>query len=100
MKKEKKDQKEAEKPKKVKKTTPKIAKYVISCQKTCEKLVEKARKNHLVAQLGKRNEGFLVDVLWISNYEEESAEWEEFKIDLKTEGIHSFRDLSYLKNKL
>ena len=86
--------------KKVKKERPKVAKYVINDQKTYEKLVKEAKNDNFVAVLGQRAEGFLVDVLWVKNIEESSSKWEEYKININSEGIHSFKSFPYLKNKL
>jgi hypothetical protein len=85
---------------KVKKERPKVGKYVINCQNTCEKLVKEAKKDNLVAVLGNRKDGTLVDVLWIKNIDEASSKWSEYEVNIKDEGCHQFKSFPYLKNKI
>jgi hypothetical protein len=82
----------------VKKKNPVVGKYVFPTEERGRKLMEDVSKNTLIAVLGNRASGFLVDVLWMKGKENE--EWEEYRIDLETEGVHKFRDYSYLKNKI
>jgi len=77
---------------------PTVGKYVFPNEELGRKLIECVSKDNLVAVLGNRASGFLVDVLWMNN--ECCEEWAEYRIDLETEGIHKFRDYSYLKNKI
>ncbi len=76
---------------------PTVGKYVFPNEELGRKLIECVSKDNLVAVLGNRTSGFLVDVLWMNN---ECEEWAEYRIELETEGIHKFRDYSYLKNKV
>ena len=76
---------------------PIVGKYVFPNEEQGRKLIECVSKDTLVAVLGNRTSGFLVDVLWMKGTE--ADKWEEFKIDLDTEGVHKFRDFNYLDNK-
>jgi len=93
-------EKKVVKAKKVQKERPKVGKYVIKCPKTYENLIKEAKKDNLVAFLGKRAEGFLVDVLWVKNIEESSSKWDEYKVNIKDEGCHQFKSFPYLKHKI
>ena len=61
-------------------------------------MISKISKENLVAILGNRQSGFLVDVLWKKGTEDKN--WNTHKVDLDTEGVHQFRNTNYLKNKI
>ncbi|MBC8304213.1 MAG: hypothetical protein H8E55_51705 [Pelagibacterales bacterium] len=77
---------------------PTVGKYVFPNEEQGRKLLECVSKDNLIAVLGNRTSGFLVDILWTNG--ECCEEWAEYRIELETEGIHKFRDYSYLKNKI
>ena len=47
--------------------------------------------SNLIAKLGLRQQGFLVDVLW----HEENEDWKEFEVNVYGEGCHQFKGYKY-----
>ena len=89
------DQKKMTK-KKSKKKSLRVGKYVFPTQELGLEFIEKEKENsNLIAKLGLRQQGFLVDVLW----HEENEDWLEFEITVQGEGCHQFKGYKYANPK-
>ena len=78
--------------KKSKKKAVRVGKYVFPTQALAKEFIDKqAGSGNLIARLGLRNSGFLVDVLW----HDESEDWLEYEVKVKGEGCHQFRGYKY-----
>ena len=85
------DQKKMTK-KKSKKKSLRVGKYVFPTQELGLEFIEKEKENsNLIAKLGLRQQGFLVDVLW----HEENEDWKEFEVNVYGEGCHQFKGFKY-----
>ena len=85
------DQKKMKK-KKSKKKSLRVGKYVFPTQELGLEFIEKEKGNsNLIAKLGLRYSGFLVDVLW----HEENEDWKEFEVNVYGEGCHQFKGFKY-----
>ena len=68
--------------KKSKKKAVRVGKYVFPTQALAKKFIDKqADSENLIARLGLRNSGFLVDVLW----HEYNKDWKEFEVVVEGE---------------
>ena len=89
------DQKKMTK-KKSKKKSLRVGKYVFPTQELGLEFIDKEKENsNLIAKLGLRQQGFLVDVLW----HEENEDWLEFEVNVQGEGCHQFRGYKYADPK-
>ncbi len=78
--------------KKSKKKAVRVGKYVFPTQAIAKEFIDKlADSENLIARLGLRDSGFLVDVLW----HDESEDWLEFEVSVKGEGCHQFKGFKY-----
>ena len=78
--------------KKSKKKAVRVGKYVFPTQAIAKEFINKlADSENLIARLGLRDSGFLVDVLW----HEEKEDWLEFEVSVKGEGCHQFKGFKY-----
>ena len=78
--------------KKSKKKIVRVGKYVFPTQAIAKNFIDKlADSENLIARLGLRDSGFLVDVLW----HEEKEDWLEFEVSVKGEGCHQFKGFKY-----
>ena len=78
--------------KKSKKKAVRVGKYVFPTQALAKEFIDKqADSENLIARLGLRNSGFLVDVLW----HDESEDWLEYEVKVKGEGCHQFKGFKY-----
>ena len=82
--------------KKSKKKSLRVGKYVFPTQELGLEFIDKEKENsNLIAKLGLRQQGFLVDVLW----HEENEDWLEFEVSVQGEGCHQFRGYKYADPK-
>ena len=78
--------------KKSKKKAVRVGKYVFPTQAIAKEFINKlADSENLIARLGLRDSGFLVDVLW----HDECEDWIEFEVSVKGEGCHQFKGFKY-----
>ena len=78
--------------KKSKKKSLRVGKYVFPTQELGLEFIDKEKENsNLIAKLGLRQQGFLVDVLW----HEENEDWKEFEVSVYGEGCHQFKGFKY-----
>ena len=78
--------------KKSKKKAVRVGKYVFPTQAIAKEFIDKlSDSENLIARLGLRDSGFLVDVLW----HDESEDWLEFEVSVKGEGCHQFKGFKY-----
>ena len=78
--------------KKSKKKIVRVGKYVFPTQAIAKEFINKlADSENLIARLGLRDSGFLVDVLW----HEGKEDWLEFEVSVKGEGCHQFKGFKY-----
>ena len=79
--------------KKSKLKSPLVGKYVFPNKTMALDYIDKGQTtSNLYAKLGLREQGFLVDVLWI---EDESELWQDFKVNVIGQGIHQFIGYKY-----